>query len=177
MPVRFLLVGCFLFAAGFLRADVITQPWPRPVRTFPAKLPATISHGGFRLTVSTPEDDQIRAGGGSGGPMLAFRVANKRSGHAVTFHTQSVCAVVLESWHGYPQLEIWGRGGGEYWTRCLHRFVSGEYRCVRCDEFEEWPRHHNEHALTVRAPFAPNGQEDDELGRTLYLVGTHIPAF
>ena len=85
--------------------------------------------------------------------------------------------VATESWHSQPQLETWGRGGGEYWTRCLHRFVSGEYRCVRCDEFEEWPRHHNEHAPTVRAPFAPNGQEDDELGRTLHLVGTSIPAF
>ena len=173
---RFLFFACFLFVAGFGRADVAAESWPRPVRTFPAKLPATISHGGFRLTISTPDDARIREGGGSGGPMLAFRVANRGGGHAVTFYTQSVCAVLLASWHGRPQLEVWGRGGGGYWTRCLHRCVSGKYHCVRCDEFEEWPRHSNARALTIRAPFDPNG-EGTELGRILYLVETRIPAF
>ena len=106
--------------------------------------------------------------------MLQFRVVRVRTGRANTFYAQSVCAVLLEPWRNYPQLEIWGRGAGGFWTRELYRFVSGEYRAVRCDEFEEAPRHNNENAPTTKPPFAPHGTGDDQ-GQILYLVETRLP--
>jgi hypothetical protein len=172
--MRFIVAFSLLLLSSSVQADIATEPWPQRVRVFPAELPATISHGGFRIAIHRPDDPDIHAGGGSGGPMLEFRVLRSRTGQTHTFYAQNVCAVLLEPRSGYPQLEIWGRGGGGYWTRGLYRFVSGEYRAVRYDEFEESPRHQNEKALTTKPPFAPHGT-DDERGELLYFVETRIP--
>jgi hypothetical protein len=174
MPRTILVASALMLTASLIRGDVATEKWPNRVRVFPAQLPATISYEGFQITLVTPAEPDVRAAGGSGGPMLEVRVLNARTGETRTFYTQSVCAVLLEPWHGHPQFEIWGRGGGGYWTRGLYRFVSAEYRPVRYDEFEEAPRHNNENAPTVRPPFAPHG-EADEQGKLLYFVETRIP--
>ena len=173
--MRFIVAFSLLLLSPGVRADTATEAWPQRVRVFPAELPTTMSHSGFRIAIHRPDDPDMRAGGGSGGPMLEFTVLNSRTGHAHTFYAQSVCAVLLELRSGYPQLEIWGRGGGGYWTRGLYRFVSGEYRAVRYDEFEESPRHQNEKAPTTKPPFAPHG-EGDERGQLLYFVETRLPS-
>ena len=112
--------------------------------------------------------------GGSGGPVMEFTIADRRNNQKHTLHEQSVGASVLELWQGYPQLEIWGRGGGGYWTRGLYRFLNGRYQAVRFDEFEEWPRHKNEKATTLEPPFTPFDKNDDGGGK-LYFVETRIP--
>jgi hypothetical protein len=81
---------------------------------------------------------------------------------------------LLEDYNGKPQIEIWGRGGGGNWSRCLYRYVSGEYRCVRIDAFEESPRHKNEKAATAEMPSARQGKGDQQED-VLYFIETWIP--
>ena len=172
--MRYLVTFLLSILASCANADVADEPWPQRIRPFPTELPASVSHGGFRITIRTPADPDVRAAGGSGGPMREFYLLCSRDGQAHTFHTQSVCAVLLDSWRGSPQLEIWGRGGGGYWIRGLYRLVAGEYRAVRYEKFEEWPRRNNEKAATLEPPFAPRGKEEGQ-GQVLYFVETRIP--
>ena len=101
--------------------------------------------------------------------MMKFTVTRTTDGKEIVFYEQNVCTVLLPVWKGFPQLEIWGRGGGGYWTRGLHRFLDGTYKAIRYDSFEEWPRHGNEKAATVEPPFRPHGEGDDA-GMKLYLI-------
>jgi len=56
----------------------------------------------------------------------------------------------------------------------LYRFISGEYRCIRADEFEETPRHNNEKAPTTEMPSARLGKGDQQ-SEKLYFVETRLP--
>lgn len=155
-----------VISALVARADVSSEPWPRSIRDFPADLPSTLTEGEFRITITEPRDPQMRTLGGSGGPMLAFTVRNQKSGWTTTFYDQSVSTRLLSPFASHPQLEIWGRGGGGLWSRCLTRFVRGEYRCVRIDEFTSSRERATKPSITTTLPLS---------GDTLYFVETRIP--
>ncbi|MCX6836373.1 MAG: hypothetical protein NTX35_01000 [Verrucomicrobia bacterium] len=161
---------------GLLHSDdeILTDKWPEGVAILKTSEAYTTKAGDFTISITTPESAEIRAMGGSGGPMMKFSVQRAADGKKIEFYEQVVCAVLLPTWRGFPQIEIWGRGGGGYWSRGLFRFTGGEYKAARYDQFEEWPRHGNEKAETVEPPFRPHGEGDDA-GMKLYLIESKKP--
>ena len=157
---------CFFALVIASRADIASEHWPTALRDFPHGLPSKIVHDSFALAITEPRSTSVREGGGSGGPMLTFTVRKQKTGWTTSFDDQSVGARLLEFYHGYPQLEVWGRGGGGSYSRCLHRFVRGEYRCVRIDEFTEFEESARERSITTTLPHG---------GERLYFVETRIP--
>lgn len=147
-------------------ADLATEPWPKAVRDFPFQFPCTLTERGFRISISEPGDPELRKMGGSGGPMLTFTVLNEKSGWKQVFHDQSVSARWLSPFEGHPQLEIWGRGGGGYYSRCLTRVVRGKYRCVRIDEFTNVRERSTQPDITTTLPRS---------GEMLYFIKTRLP--
>ena len=150
------------------------MPWPKVVRDFPQEETKSFTSGDFKIEYRIPDDPEIQAAGGSGGPIIEIKLSDIRGSWSTTFLPQSVGERLLEDFKGKPQIEIWGRGGGGYWSRCLYRFVSGRYRCVRIDDFEETPRHHNEKAATSQTPFARHGKGDPQED-VLHFIETRIP--
>jgi hypothetical protein len=88
-----LLFPVAAFAGGLER-------WPAALRDLPSEVPAKLTYRGFAIQVQRPTDPSIRAGGGSGGPTLAFTVRTP-SGRAETFDEQSIGVRLLELYHGY----------------------------------------------------------------------------
>lgn len=162
---RSLFLG-LLVAVLTARAELATEPWPKVVREFPFEFPCTLTEGGFRITISEPGDPEIRKMGGSGGPMLKFTVLNEKSGWKQVFYDQSVSVRWLTSFEGRPQLEIWGRGGGGFYSRCLTRLVGGKYRCVRIDEFINVRERSTQPSITTTLPRS---------GEVLYFTETRMP--
>lgn len=154
-----------LAAALTAHADLATEPWPKVVRDFPFEFPCTLKEGGFRISISEPVDPEIRRMRGSGGPMLTFTVRNEKSGWKQVFHDQCASARWLAPFEGHPQLEIWGRGGGGSYSRCLIRFVRGRYRLVRIDEFSKVRGRSTQPDNTTTLPIS---------GDTLYFVETRL---
>ncbi|OYW70321.1 MAG: hypothetical protein B7Z37_31095 [Verrucomicrobia bacterium 12-59-8] len=148
------------------RADLATEPWPKVVREFPFEIPSALTQGGFRITISEPGDPEIRKLRGSGGPMLSFTVLNEKSGWKQAFYDQCVGARWLAPFEGHPQLEIWGRGGGGFYSRCLTRMVRGEYRCVRIDQFTNFRERSTQPSITTTLPRS---------GEVLYFIRTRMP--
>jgi hypothetical protein len=128
---RAMLISLLFPIAVFAAAS---EHWPGSLRDLPFDVPTKLTYRGFTIEVERPSDPSVRAGGGSGGPMLTFRVRTP-SGRVESFDEQSIGVRLLEFYHGYPQLEIWGRAGGERYTRELHRLVRGAYHCVALEEF------------------------------------------
>ena len=172
------LIFCLAFGLTFgsrlMSADIASEAWPKRIQSLFGKPPVSLTVGDFTIMLATPKSAEIRAMGGTGGPVMEFTVTNRRNNKKHTFNEQSVGASVLEVWQGFPQFEIWGRGSGGYWTRGLYRVLNGQYQAVRYDEFEVWPRHKNEKAATLDPPFTPFDKSDDGGGK-LYFVETRIP--
>ncbi len=158
-----LFVFCSIVVA---QADIQSEAWPKVVCDFPHDLPSQVKSGASAITITAPRDESVREGGGSGGPMLTFNVRNQTNGWSTSFDDQSVGARLLEAYHGFPQLEVWVRGGGGSYSRCLHRFARGQYRCVRIDEFTAFKEAATNKAVTTTL----TGREE-----RLYFVKTRIP--
>lgn len=162
------------------KEDIAKIPWPEAVLDFPSISwePSSeefrLSSEEYEITRRHPTDLDVLGGSGSGGHWVEIELRNTKSLWSATFTTQSVGGRLLEDHDGWPQVENWGRGGGGYWTRSLYRYVSGEYKCVRTDEFLEWTTPVIEDNPTTEPPFSPHG-EDDERGKRLHFVETRIP--
>lgn len=160
------------------REDIARMSWPDVVGNFP---PITGNFPGDevpiffgRYVVTRRQPAELRGLGGSGGPMIEIEVRDTESPWSAVFTTQSVNGRLLGDHEGRPQIENWGRGGGGYWTRQLFQYVSGEYKHVRTDEFQEVIRPGMENNPVTEPPFLPHGEGDDR-GRTLYFTETRIP--
>jgi len=171
--MKLLLVILLPLTVFCAEMDLAKISWPKSVCDFPGGEKVAFTSGDFRISRRVPDDPKIQAAGGSGGPMVEFSLRDAKSPWSTTFIEQSVGERVLEPYRGKPQLEIWGRGGGGYWNRSLYRYISGEYRCVRTDEFEERPRHNNEKALTAEMPSSRRGKGDQQ-SEKLYFVETRL---
>lgn len=161
-------------AAHCADQSIATMPWPKVIRDFPPGDTKKFTSGHFRIEFRIPDDPSIQAAGGSGGPIVEITIKDTKSSWKSTLMDQSVGERLLEDYKGKPQIEIWGRGGGGDWSRCLYRFVSGEYQCVRIDDFEETPQHQNEKAPTTEMPSTRQGKGDQQ-SDTLHFVETRIP--
>lgn len=172
--MKLLLALLFPFTAFSGEPAIEKSPWPKVLRDFPRGEQVEFVSGNFKIRCKPPDDPGVQSLGGSGGPMLEFTVSDTKHKWSATFTEQSVGERLLESYQGKPQIEIWGRGGGGYWSRSLYRFTSGHYRCVRIDQFEERPRHDNQKAPTTEMPAARRG-EGDQISETLYFVESRVP--
>ena len=81
----------------------------------------------------------------------------------------------MEAYDGKPQIEVWSRGGGGSWSRELYRYIKGEYRSIRIDDFEQRPTHGNQKAATAKLPNEFHGKAPPEGDDTLYFVESRIP--
>ena len=172
-PMKLLLMLLLPVAAFCAEPDIARIPWPKPIRDFPRGDKVTFTSGRYEIGLRVPDDPKIQASGGSDGPMVEFTLRDLESRWSATFMEQSVGERLLVPYGGKPQIEIWGRGGGGSWSRSLYRYVSGEYCCVRTDDFEETPRHNNQKALTTEMPSARRGKGDQQ-SETLYFVETRL---
>src|SRR4051812_19976678 len=106
----FAALSIVLSLAGCM--GTVAEPWPKGVLSFPE--PGSQTSGQIRVTVRE-SDDQF--GAGSGGAMYDITVRKLRTGAERTVNDQCVGVRVLQPYGGWPQLEIWGRGGGGSWSR------------------------------------------------------------
>ncbi len=158
--------------------DIKSMPWPKCVREFPrgdeVTEAASFKHESYQIDFHIPKDRAIQAAGGSGGPIVEIALHDLKSGWKTKLLTQSVGQRILESWNGRPQIETWGRAGGGTFTRILSRFIAGEYRDVRVDDFESTPNHKNEKVATATLPDVLHGRGDPNID-ILYFVETRLP--
>jgi len=167
---------CLLAFASLLHAEdeLAHISWPKPVCDFPKGDNVTFTSNGYVVKFRIPDDPDLQSTGGSGGPIVEITLNDSKSSWKTTFTEQSVGERLLENFKGRPQIEIWGRGGGGYWSRGLYRYISGEYRCVRIDDFEEQPRHNNQNAPTTEMPDARQGKGDQQEDK-LHFIETRLP--
>ncbi|EDY20272.1 hypothetical protein CfE428DRAFT_2196 [Chthoniobacter flavus Ellin428] len=157
-----LLILSVLLCGLHCRADITTEPWPKKLQDFPSKA-RILTLRNFKITVR-PSNNQ--EGAGSGGGIYDFTIQNTSTGAVRRFTEQSVGVAILEFCHGWPQLEIWGRGGGGNWSRGLIRFTRRDYEEVRVDAFTEFDFNAKDKTRTTTMP----GGDD-----TLYYVETRLP--
>lgn len=171
----FCLLPCVIWCA---EPDLKTMAWPKCVCEFPlgdeVTEAASFKCGKYQIDFRIPADRVIQASGGSGGPIVEIALRDLKTGWKTKFLTQCIGQRILEPWNGRPQLEAWGRGGGGYYTRILYRFIDGEYRDVRMDDFESTPRHNNEKAATATLPDVMHGRGIPNVD-TLYFIETRLP--
>jgi len=129
-----LLVLWLLLLGLHCRADIAGEPWPKKLQDLSSKK-RILTVRNFKITVR-PANNQ--GGAGSGGGMYDFTIQNTSTGAVRHFTGQSVGVAILEFYHGWPQFEIWGRGGGGNWSRDLVRFTQRDYEEVRVDAFTEF---------------------------------------
>jgi hypothetical protein len=104
---RFIITTLFLISIlGW--ADITKAPWPNVVRDFPLQSDTLVIKG-FKIILNDAAD---QSAGGSGGAVYDITVMDTVTGDKRLLAEQSVGVRVLESFHGWPQLEIWSRGGG-----------------------------------------------------------------
>jgi hypothetical protein len=160
---RIVLISFWI--ATLALGDLSADRWPAAIRDLPQDNPVKVRYRGCTVEVAEPSDASVRAGGGSAGPMLTFTIRTS-AGHATSFDEQSIGARLLEFYRGYPQLEIWTRAGGDNFTRGLHRFTSGKYRCVRLDDFTRYKSAAKNPAVVAILP---------DSTEKLYFVATRTP--
>ena len=142
-------------------ADVATEPWPEKLGDFTSPKPLVVQ--GFTITERDSPDQE---GAGTGGGMCDVVVQNTHTGAKLRLHEQSVGFAALAFYHGWPQLEVWGRAGGGSWSRSLYRVVGRGYKYVRTDEFTEFDFNAKDKTRTTTMP----GSKD-----VLYYVETRLP--
>jgi hypothetical protein len=146
----------------FCYAGIATDPWPKKIMDFPAGVD-TVKINSFKITIRDSKDQR---GGGTGGGMVDIIVKNLHTGAERIGSAQSVGIRILETYHGWPQFEIWGRAGGNSWCRSLYRFTGKDYEYVRTDDFTENEFMAKDKSRTTTMP------GDDGM---LYFVETRVP--
>jgi len=151
------------------------MPWPKIVQEFPEGEEAVFSSGPYEIKHSIPQDPDIQSAGGSGGPIVEITIRERKGKWIAHLLTQSVGERLLEAYNGRPQIEVWSRGGGGSWSRELYRYIKGEYRSTRIDDFEHVPSRGNQNAPTATLPNAFHGKAPPEGDPRLYYVETRTP--
>jgi hypothetical protein len=141
------------------------EPWPARVRDFPDETPLKITWGGFHISVHESRDAATRRADDAP-PEYRFIIRNLKTDALTSFTAPSTQGAVLDRFGGYPQLELWTRRDAGLWSRHLYRFVRGQYRCVRIDDFTEVVSNARNSSIITTVP----GLEE-----RLYFVETRMP--
>jgi hypothetical protein len=157
-----LLFAFSLLTVTHCFANIADDPWPKKLQEFPLEGDSTTIKD-FKITAKESANQEAA---GSGGAMYDITIQNTKTGEKRLLEDQSIGIVILDFYHGWPQLEIWGRGGGGSYSRSLYRFEKGAYAYVRTDEFTVYEFNSKNKSITTTMP-----RSDD----TLYFVETRIP--
>ena len=171
-----LLIAMLLpLAASATEPDLAKIPWPKLVCEFPEGEKVSFTSRGYEVSLRVPSDPKIQSSGGSGGPMVEITLHDMKRHWSTSFTEQSVGERLLEDYRGKPQIEIWARVGGGSWVRGLHRYISGQYRCVRIDEFAQHPNQRKRNEPTAKLPSDFKGRAYPVGDDTLYFIETRLP--
>jgi hypothetical protein len=152
----FTLIGVTIATADSATENAF-KPWPAVVAE-DLRAPAVTKH--FQIT-TTPAKDQT--GAGTGGSVIDINIRKLSSGKLLRIEAQCVGLRVLESYNGFPQLEIWHHYGDGAYSRTLFRVEHGKYAVIREDSFD---RNINDAARKDITASLPGG------GEQLYFTGT-----
>ena len=82
-----------------------------------------------------PEIFVDNGNGGTGGP--GYSILQKAGNSYREIGALQGGLSLLQSVHGYYQIQAWSRAGGGQFTRTLHRFRSGRYHLVRIEDYRD----------------------------------------
>ncbi len=101
-------------------------------------IPTTVVYRGRPVLVRYPESPEVRALGGSGGPIVQIVITPPDGSSSFVFETQGLGLAVVESGSDWPAFEIWSNAGGGIYTRAIYTWFARErqYCSDRVDEFE-----------------------------------------
>lgn len=136
------LIGAALFAVVFATTARGQAPpaAPRRIAEVPLRaIPVTVSYRGRPVQVRYPEEPEVRALGGSGGPIINIAITPPDDSGPLVFRTQATGLAVVESQSDWPAFEIWSSAGGGIFTRAIYtwRPDARRYCADRVDEFED----------------------------------------
>lgn len=131
------------------RELAVREPWPYPVE----------DAGSYEVIQSDRGGDDPNA--------RVFTIRHRENGESKQFEAENWLSspVLLESYGGWPQLELVSHGPTGFIMRRLYRLVDGDYHCVRLDEF------------TRLSHQAPEGAQLVEMGldSSAYFIRTRAP--
>src|SRR5688572_29926399 len=151
-------------AASFSLPAAAFEAWPDKVRDLPETTPIQLTWAGFHVGVRSVAERAPRDE--TDAPEYRFTIRNISTGAITTFLAPSARGAVLERFGGSLQFELWTRGAAGSWSRHLYRFVRGQYRSVRIDDFTETASDSRDETVTAAVP----GLDDP-----VYFVQTRTP--
>lgn len=112
---------------------------PRLAEVGLGDIPTTVSYRGWPVLVRYPEDPEVRARGGSGGPIVEIVVTSPEGAPLPVFQVQTIGLALVQSTADGPAIESWSSAGGGTYTRAVYAWRARERRyCAdRVDEFED----------------------------------------
>ena len=132
-----------VFCAVVLTATAGAQAPATPRRLAAVSLralPTTVTYRGRLVRVRDPEAPEVRALGGSGGPIIEIVVTPPDGAAPFVFVTQTIGLAVVDSGCDWPAFEVWSNAGGGIYTRAVYTWRARErnYCSDRVDEFEDY---------------------------------------
>lgn len=102
-------------------------------------IPTTVTYRGRSVRVRYPSEPEVRALGGSGGPIIHIDITSPAGTSVFVFETQGIGLALVESGADWPAFEVWSNAGGGIYTRAVYTWRAGErqYCAERVDEFED----------------------------------------
>ncbi|MGE3511319.1 MAG: hypothetical protein AB7N65_20810 [Vicinamibacterales bacterium] len=103
-------------------------------------IPTTVTYRGRPVRVRYPEAPEVRALGGSGGPIIEVVITPPDGTAAFVWETQGIGLAVVESGSDWPAFEVWSNAGGGVYTRAVYDWRAKErtYCSDRVDDFEDY---------------------------------------
>jgi hypothetical protein len=136
------LLAVFSLAAVLHAAAVVAQTGPatpQRIATVALKaIPTTVTYRARPVRIRHPESPEVRALGGSGGPIIEIVITPPDGTAAFVFETQGIGLAVVDSATDWPGFEIWSSTGAGLYTRAIYtwRAAARQYCADQVEEFE-----------------------------------------
>lgn len=132
-----------LYSVAFAAATAaqILPGAPRRVADVSLKvIPTTVTYRGRPVHVRYPEAPEVRALGGSGGPIIEIVISPPDGSTGFVWETQGIGLALVDSGSDWPGFEVWSNAGGGIYTRAVYTWRTGErtFCADRVDEFEDY---------------------------------------
>lgn len=114
-------------------------PTPRRIAEISLRrMPTTVTYRGRPVRLRYPDDPEVRALGGSGGPMIHIDITPPDGAPVFVFETQGIGLALVESASDWPAFEVWSKLGVGNYTRAVYTWRARErqYCSDRVDDFE-----------------------------------------
>jgi hypothetical protein len=100
-------------------------------------LPTQVELSRYKVTVQVPEDPDIRAGGGAGGPIIEIRVEQLGASRRLTTYQQAIGLWVADRGSKPPAFSVWSKTGVSDFVHCRLQLRRAEYCAVYCEDYEQ----------------------------------------